>query len=66
MAQPLTVALPPGLDLWGGCTVAVAALDPTTGDPVSGVRVMNVTLEVDNPEGDLEVGPWRLVTGPQG
>lgn len=69
MAQPLIVALPPGLELWGGCTVSVAALDPSTGAPVAGVNVANVTLEVEVTEGseaDLEVGPFMLTPGPRG
>jgi hypothetical protein len=67
VAQPLIVALPPNLDLWSGCIVRVAALDPTTGDVVTGVDISNVTLEVDNLAGtDLESGPFMLVTGPQG
>ena len=69
MAQPLTVALPPSLELWGGCTIGVAALDPTTGAPVSGVDVSNVTIEVEltsGSEADLESGPFMLVPGPRG
>lgn len=67
MPQPLIVALPPNLNLWGGCVVRVAALDPSTGNVVSGVTVSTVTLEVDNLAGtDLESGPFMLVTGPQG
>lgn len=69
MAQPLTVALPPGLELWGGCTIGVAAIDATTGDPVSGVDVANVTIEVEITQGsatDLESGPFMLVAGPRG
>lgn len=69
MAQPLTQPLPPSLELWGGCTVGVAALDPTTGAPVSGVNIANVTIEVELTEGseaDLESGPFMLVPGPRG
>lgn len=69
MAQPLTVSLPPNLELWGGCTIQVTALDPSTGDHVSDVDVSNVTLEVALVEGgvdDLAVGPFMLVTGPEG
>jgi hypothetical protein len=47
MSQPLIVPLPPGLVLWGGCTIRVTALDPTTGNEVAGVRVANVTIEAD-------------------
>lgn len=66
MAQPLIVPLPPGLDLWGGCTIRVTALDPDTGATVAGVRVSNISLDVANTRGDLEFGPFVLVTGPEG
>jgi hypothetical protein len=45
---PLTVALPPGLDLRGGCIIRLAALDAATGNEVAGVKVSNITLEVDD------------------
>lgn len=67
MSQPLTVPLPPGIDLWGGCKVRITALDPLTGNTVSGVNVSNVTLQVVQVAGaldDLAVGQWRLVPGP--
>lgn len=69
MAQPLTVALPPGLSLGGGCTITVTALDPATGNVVTDVSVSNVTIEVDQTAGseaDLETGPYMLVPGPRG
>jgi hypothetical protein len=67
MAQPLTVALPPGLDLWGSCVIRVTALDPTDGSVVTGVQVQNITLEVDQTGGgDLAYGPFVLVPGPGG
>ena len=69
MSQPLTVALPPGLALWGDCEIRVTALNPTTGNEVAGVQVSNVTLEVDQTvgsEADLKFGPFMLVTGPSG
>lgn len=69
MAQPLTVALPPGLSLSGGCTLAVCALDPATGSVVTDVDISNVTIEVEltaGSEADLESGPFMLVTGPRG
>jgi len=59
MAQPLIVSLPPGLDLGGGCQIRVTALDPATGDAVAGVKVSNVTLEVDQlGGGSLESGAF--------
>ncbi len=51
MAQPLTVALPPNLDLWPGCIIRVTAVDPTTGAGVAGVNVAKISIEgvSDNP-----------------
>ena len=67
MPRPLIVALPPGLELWGDCSVRVTALDPATGNTVSGVNVSDVTLEVEQTDGgDLSSGPFLLVPGPQG
>lgn len=67
MARPLTVSLPPNLELWGGCLIRVTALDAATGDEVAGVAISNVTLEVDNTGGtDLTAGPFMLVAGPRG
>lgn len=67
MSQPLKVSLPPGVSLWDGCVVRVTAIDPVTGDTVSGVNVQNVTLQVIQTAGseqDLTVGNWQLVPGP--
>jgi len=33
--------------LWDGCTVRVAAINPTTGNIVSGVNISNVTFDID-------------------
>lgn len=64
MALPLVVTLPPNVHLSGGCTVRVAALDPTTGAIVTGVDVSDVTLQVDSITGgsadELELGTFRL------
>jgi hypothetical protein len=58
-AKPLTVALPPGIDLSSGCTVRVTALDPNTGAEVTTVNISNITLEVDSTGGgDLTFGPF--------
>ena len=67
MAQPLTVAFPPGLVLWAGCTIRVTALDPATGNTVAGVTVSNVSLECDQLAGStnaLDFGPFMFVPGP--
>ena len=69
MAEPLVVALPPNLELAGGYSVRVTALNPATGATVAGVNVSNVTLQVEltsGSEADLATGPFLLVTGPQG
>jgi hypothetical protein len=70
MAQPLTAGLPPGLNLVAGYKVRFAALDPTTGAAVSGVKVANPTIYVENLTGNtpaaLASGPFTLVAGPAG
>lgn len=68
MAQRLNVTLPPNLHLWDGCTVTVAAVDPTDGSIRTDVVVSDVTLQVDDIRGgtadELAVGPFMLVPGP--
>jgi hypothetical protein len=68
VAQPLTASLPPDLALYAGCSVRVIALDPTTGATVTGVRLANVSLYIQNVgEGalqDFAEGEWSLVPGP--
>lgn len=65
MAQPLILPLPPNIDLWDSCVIRVTALNPTTGDVVSGVTVSQVNLEVTQLEGgSLAHGVWQLVPGP--
>jgi hypothetical protein len=59
MAQPLTVALPPNLDLGAGYIIRVTALDAATGADVAGVNVSNITFEVDDlGHVDLGSGPF--------
>lgn len=68
MAQPLTAGLPPDLDLDAGYVVRVTALNPTTGAPVAGVTLQNVSILVRSTgigdATDLATGPWALVPGP--
>ena len=65
MAQPLIVTLPPGLDLWPGCIIRVTAVDPATGNTVTGVNVKNISIEGVSPNpGALDYGPFMLVEGP--
>lgn len=59
MAQPLIVAMPPGIEMKGGYTVALTAVDPTTGAEVAGVDVSNVAFQVDLFD---PAGPHRLPT----
>jgi len=67
MAEPFELPLPPGLDLDDNFQIRVTALDPTTGDTVSGVNVGTVTLIVESVSGgDLTsgtFGPFLLVPG---
>lgn len=48
MSKPLLVPLPADLELDDTYVIRVTALDPTTGDVVSGVNVADVTLIVDD------------------
>ena len=69
MSKPLQSALPPDLNLYAGCIVRFVGLDPTTGNEVSGIVLDNASMWVTNLAGGsnaaLEVGPWKLVPGPQ-
>lgn len=68
MAQPLTVAFPPNLVLTDGWKVTIAAVDPTTGAAVSGVKITEALMQVEVLEGIggdvLASGVWSLVPGP--
>lgn len=68
MAAPVIAGMPPSLDLDAGWQITLEALDPTTGNPVAGVTVANVSLMVRNLGGgaadQLAVGPFMLVPGP--
>ncbi len=65
MAQPLTISLPPNINLWDSCVIRVTAIDATTGAVVSGVTVDDVTIEcVQLKGGTLASGGWLLVPGP--
>lgn len=68
MAQPIEASMPQLLDLPDGYIIQWAAIDPTTGADVAGVKVKNVslfgtllgtgTVAVDT------LGPMMLVPGP--
>lgn len=68
MAQPVTAGLPPGLTLGPNYIVRLTAVDPTSGDVVSGVNVSNTSLTVlqlsPGSPSDLQAGPFLLVPGP--
>lgn len=70
MAEPLIAGLPPWLNLKYGYQIRFNALDPTTGNPVSGVVVTNPTLYVENlttgADAALQSGQFILVAGPSG
>jgi hypothetical protein len=67
MAKPLTVALPPNLELSDGYVIRVTALDAATGNEVAGVKVSDIAFEIENRgAGSLDFGSFLLVAGPQG
>jgi hypothetical protein len=66
MAQPLIAPMPPDETLGVGCRITVNAIDPATGNQVTGVTVSNFLIRVDTVEGlaNLDFGPFMLVPGP--
>jgi hypothetical protein len=70
MAQKLEAAMPPALELGGGWTFELAALDPSTGAAIANVNVRNMVATIDStndtPITELEVGDYKLVPGPGG
>lgn len=63
----INVGMPEDLDIGAGYTLQVTALDPATGATVPGVTVSNLIFTVDQisgTPGDLQVGPFMLVPGP--
>lgn len=57
MAVLPDLPLPPNQDLWDSCVIRVTAIDPVTGDLISGVNVTEVTLGVEQLTGPpLNVG----------
>jgi len=69
MPVPLLADLPADLDLEGGYTIRITALDPATGATVPGVKVSGVVITAVNVLGsapaELETGDWVLVPGPE-
>lgn len=67
MAQPIDIGMPESLDIGPQYTLRVTALDPASGNLVSGVVVDKVVLTVGLITGTaegLETGNWFLVPGP--
>ncbi len=68
MSKPLTASLAPELDLPDGYVVTWAAIDPTTGADVAGVKVTDVsifgTMLGTGSDGGGPLGPFMLVPGP--
>lgn len=69
MAQPVTGSFPGELDLPDGYVVVWAAVNPTTGADVAGVKVSNVSIFGTNlgsgtTDGSFTLGPYMLVPGP--
>jgi len=69
MAQPLLAPMPDNLDLDSGYVLRITALSPTTGAVISGVKVSAAIIMgtdvVGTAPGELEVGDWVLVPGPE-
>jgi hypothetical protein len=63
MATPYVAPLPPDTDLTAGCTVEFVALDPATGNAVSGVTVANISIYADT-TGSAELVPTFEVVTP--
>lgn len=68
MAQKISASMPQNMHLDVTFVIEWAALDPTTGAPVSGVTVSNAAMLVSdlvntNPQA-LATGPFMLVPGP--
>jgi hypothetical protein len=65
-AEPYIAPLPPDLDLGPGFEIQVNAVDPTTGDQITGVVVSEFSIIATNVSGgDLAYGPFMLVPGPE-
>jgi hypothetical protein len=68
VAEKIKTALPPDLDLDGSWIIEWDAVDPVSGDSVSGVVISATALQVAgniNPgQPTLVPGPYMLVPGP--
>lgn len=64
MAVPLIAQMPDDVEAGGDWIMRWRAIDPTTGADVTGVVVSNVNVDGDVQGGELLLGPWALVPGP--
>ena len=66
MAKPYTAAMPPDTELDNDCNIEFVAIDPATGNAVTGVTVSNMSIYFDDVggSGDFSYGPFMLVPGP--
>lgn len=65
MAQQYDIQMPQDLDLVGAWTIRVTAVDPSTGNVVSGVTVSDMCITADALSGgNLDFGSFMLVPGP--
>jgi len=66
MAAPQKEPMPPNCDLGNGCTVEFAAISPTSGAAITGVKVSNATIYVTTTATaeQLSYGPFMFVPGP--
>lgn len=67
MGQPLNIGMPDEQDISPNYTLRVTAVDPASGNLVSGVVVNTVVLDVTQVQGttdQLQTGQWFLVPGP--
>jgi hypothetical protein len=69
MAAPMKTGMPVELDLPAGYTLRFTALDPTTGAANTDVVVSSAAITAEpvggTQAGQLEVGPFMLVPGPE-
>jgi hypothetical protein len=66
VATPYIAPIPADTALTSGCTIEFVAIDPATGNAVTGVTVANVSIYADT-TGDATLepfGPFMLVPGP--
>lgn len=66
MSAPQKEPMPPECTLDNGCTVEFAAISPTTGAAITGVKVSNANIYVESSASGeaLNSGPFMLVPGP--